>query len=89
MGGSRDLPTTSRIVLSQPTNPRSQNRKQPIGPLNPPLRPTLLELPIQEPPMPDLGNAQNDGKWTPDCPLADPTSRDNISGCTSAVSLLL
>jgi hypothetical protein len=42
----------------------------------------------EEPPATDLGNVQDDGGWTPDCPSIDPTSaEDNVSGCTSGVSL--
>ena len=81
-GRARGLPTTS---LSAPQNPTSQNRKQPIGPLELLLRPTLLELPIQL--------SKNRQTWathrmTLDCTPVDP-SEDIILGCTSSIFLLL
>ncbi len=62
-----------RLETSQPQavaglqSPTSRNRKQPIGPLNPLLSdPIRTPHPIvEEPPMTDLGNAHDGGRWTP------------------------
>ena len=43
---------------------------------------------VEEPPTTVLGNAQDDGKWSPDCPPVDPTLEDYRSECISGVSLL-
>ena len=85
--GVRGLPTTSRIVLSRPANSSIPEQQT----ANRTTKPTSASDPIgtpqpiaQEPPTTDLGNIQDDGKWTPNCPLVDGQHLRVYFSCLSA-----
>ena len=82
------LLTTSRKVLSRPANSNTPEPQIADRTTEPSTIFNLIGTPypiVQVPPMPDLGNTQG----VPDCSLVDPSSEDSITGCTSAVSLLV